>query len=106
MKFQVPHSCKANARKSVHSPRIISLSSLSLATDVTNATLGASGLWLGTRTGAGGTVTLTEGFFFGHCPKTVLRQYINQIETIPLKSIEHCILKNLTNIHEIYSMFS
>ena len=36
-------------------PRIISLSSLSLATD---ATLGASGLWLGTRTGAGGTATL------------------------------------------------
>ena len=35
-------------------PRIISL-----ATDVTNATLGASGLWLGTRTGAGGTATQT-----------------------------------------------
>ena len=32
-------------------PRIISLSPLSLATDVTDA----SGLWLGTRTGAGGT---------------------------------------------------
>ena len=40
-------------------PRIISLSSLSLTTDVTDATLGASGLWLGTRTEAGGTVTLT-----------------------------------------------
>ena len=39
-------------------PRIISLSSLSLATDVTDATLEASGLWLETRTGAGGTVTL------------------------------------------------
>ena len=36
-------------------PRIISLSPLSLATDVT---LGASDLWLGTRTGAGGTATL------------------------------------------------
>ena len=36
---------------------------LSLATDVTDATLGASGLWLGTRTGAGGTATLTESFF-------------------------------------------
>ena len=34
-----------------------SLSPLSLATDVTHATLGASGLWLGTRTGAGGTTT-------------------------------------------------
>ena len=31
-------------------PRIISLSSLSLTTDVTVATLGASGLWLGIRT--------------------------------------------------------
>ena len=40
-------------------PRIISLSPLSLETD---ATLGASDLWLGTRTGAGGTVTLTESF--------------------------------------------
>ena len=44
-------------------PRIISLSPLSLATDVTDATLGASGLWLGTRTGAGGTAKLTESFF-------------------------------------------
>ena len=34
---------------------------LSLATDVT---LGASGHWLGTRTGAGGTATLTESFFW------------------------------------------
>ena len=39
-------------------PGIISLSPLSLATDVNNVTLGASGLWLGTRTGAGGTATL------------------------------------------------
>ena len=36
-------------------PKIISLSLFSLATDVTDATLGASGIWLGTRTGAGGT---------------------------------------------------
>ena len=35
-------------------PRIMS----SLATDVTDATLGASGLQLGTRIGAGGTATL------------------------------------------------
>ena len=40
-------------------PGIISLSPLSLATDVTDATLGASGLGLGTRTGAGGNATLT-----------------------------------------------
>jgi hypothetical protein len=44
-------------------PRIISLSPLSLATDLTDATLGASGLLLGTRTGAGGLATLTESFF-------------------------------------------
>ena len=34
----------------------------SLATDVTDATLEASGLWLGTRRGAGDTATLTKGF--------------------------------------------
>ena len=45
-------------------PRIISLSPLSLVTDVTDTTLGASGLWLGTRTGASGTATLTEKFFW------------------------------------------
>jgi len=39
-------------------PMIISLSPLSLATDITDMTLGASSLWLGTRTGAGGTATL------------------------------------------------
>jgi hypothetical protein len=39
-------------------PMIIYLSPLSLATDVTDATLVASGLWLGTRIGAGGTDTL------------------------------------------------
>ena len=31
---------------------------------MTDATLGASGLWLGTRTGAGGTATLTKRFFW------------------------------------------
>ena len=30
---------------------------------MTDATLGASGLWLETRTGAGGNATLTESFF-------------------------------------------
>ena len=38
-------------------PGIIS-SPLSLATDVIDATLGAIGIWLGTRTGAAGTATL------------------------------------------------
>ena len=45
-------------------PRIIQLSPLSLATDVTDATFGASVPWLGTRTGAGGTAKLTESLFF------------------------------------------
>ena len=44
--------------------RIISFSSLSLATEVTDATLGASDLWLGTQTGAGGIATLTKTFFW------------------------------------------
>jgi hypothetical protein len=39
-------------------PGIISLSPLSLATDVTDVTLRASDLWLGTRRGDGGTATL------------------------------------------------
>ena len=39
-------------------PGVISLSPLSLATDVIDVTLEAKGLWLGTRTGAGGTATL------------------------------------------------
>ena len=47
----------------MHIPQDLSLSPLSLATDVTDATLGASGFWLGTRTGAGGTAILTESFF-------------------------------------------
>ena len=44
-------------------PGINSLSPLSLATDVSDAILGASGLCLGTRTGAGGTATLTKSYF-------------------------------------------
>ena len=40
-------------------PAIISLSYLSLATIVTDMTLGAGDLWSGTQTGAGGTATLT-----------------------------------------------
>ena len=31
---------------------------------MTDATLGTSDLWLGTRTGAGGTATITKFFFF------------------------------------------
>ena len=43
--------------KMITAPRIISLSPLSLATDMTDVTLEPSGNWLGTRTGAGGTTT-------------------------------------------------
>ena len=47
----------------MHSPQdhfIITL----IITDVTEATLGASDLWLGTRIGAGGTAMLTKSFFY------------------------------------------
>ena len=47
---------QCNINKS--SKTISILSPLSLATDVTDMTLGASGLWLGTRTGTGGIPTL------------------------------------------------
>ena len=61
-------------------PGIISLSPLSLATDVTDAALGTSGLWLGTRTGAGGTATLTKRFFFfGRTPWLNGQQDLNLI---------------------------
>ena len=40
-------------------PGDLCTSPLSLATNVIDTTLGASDLWLGTRTGAGGTATLT-----------------------------------------------
>ena len=50
-------SRKANARKSLHSPRDHLLPPLTLTTDE------ASSLWLGTPTGAGGTVTLVKNFF-------------------------------------------
>ena len=53
---------KANAMRSVHSPRDHFIIILSLATSVTDATLGASGLWLGTRTGAGDNATLAKSF--------------------------------------------
>ena len=64
----MPYLCTA--------PRIISLSPLSLATDVTDATLGASGLWLGTRTGTGDTATLTKSFFLAAAPGSMDNRYI------------------------------
>ena len=48
---EVPLSCKVNDRISVHSLRYYLIITLIM-------TLGASGLWLGTRRGAGGTATL------------------------------------------------
>ena len=49
-------------------PRIISLSPLSLATDITEATHGTSSIWLRTRTGAGGNAILAYSFF-GRSPR-------------------------------------
>ena len=45
--------------------------------DVIDATLGASGLWLGTRTGADGTTTLAKSFF-GRSPWLHGQQVSNQ----------------------------
>ena len=45
---------------------LISLSPLLLAIDVTDVTLGASSLWLETRTGAGDTATLTTSLAAAH----------------------------------------
>ena len=47
----------------MHSARDNFIITLSLTTDVTDVTLGASGLWLGTRAGAGGTATPASSFF-------------------------------------------
>ena len=47
----------------IHTQKVKVFLDLQLATDVTDATHGASGLCQGTRTGAGGTATLTESFF-------------------------------------------
>ena len=43
--------------------------------------------------GGGGILNFVTSHF-----KNIIAR-INQIETIPLKSIEHCTLNNLTNIH-------
>ena len=43
--------------------RSVGRENVSLVTDVTDATIEASGLWLETRTGAGGTTTLARSFF-------------------------------------------
>ena len=51
-------SRKVNAGDLCTASSTISLSPLSLAEDVTDATFGASGLWLGTQTGSSGTITL------------------------------------------------
>ena len=55
--FGVFPGYKANADLCT-APGTISLTFLSLATDVADVTLGASGLWLGIRTEADGTATL------------------------------------------------
>jgi hypothetical protein len=56
--FRRFHICKVNARRAVHSPWDHFIITLSLVTDMTDATLGASGLQLGIQTVAGGTTKL------------------------------------------------
>ena len=78
--------------------RTISLSPWSLATYVTDATLGASALWLGTQTGAGGTATLTK-IFFGRRPwlhgqqVLIVFSFINYFSLFP----NHNQLENIKN---------
>ena len=52
----------------MHSPQDHFIITLIISDRRDRPTLGASGLWLGTRTGAGGTATLTESYFFGRSP--------------------------------------
>jgi len=74
-------------------PRIISLSPLSLATDVTDATLGTTGLWLGTWIGAGCTATITKSFF-DRSPWPHGQHFINPIPKLHfLKTIYFPIFK-------------
>ena len=47
----------------MHTPWDHFIITLSLATDVTDVILGASDLWLGTRSGAGGTATIANFYF-------------------------------------------
>ena len=61
--FFIPswHRFKINARRPVHSRWYYLI--IALITDETDVALEASDLWLGTRTGAGGTGTLTYRIF-------------------------------------------
>ena len=63
-----------------------------LSTDVTDATLGASVLWLGTRTGAGGTVTLTK--FFLAAAHGSMDNRSNQIKNNKKNYITYVVLIN------------
>ena len=58
-------SCNVKTRRSVYSPRDHSI--ITLIISDRRDWLGASGLWLGTRTGVGGTATLAKSFF-ERCP--------------------------------------
>ena len=69
-------------------PRIITLSPLSLATDVTDVTLKASGLCLGTQTGVGSTTTLTKSFF-GRSPWLHVQQVMKGREKREEKNSNH-----------------
>ena len=56
--FRVFLSCKVNASRSMYSSRYNLIITLIISDRRDDATLGASGLWLGTRTRAGGTASL------------------------------------------------
>ena len=51
---------------------------------MTDATLGASDLWLGTRTGASGTATLTKSFFWPHGQQVEGRIFLKLHKANPL----------------------
>jgi hypothetical protein len=73
-------SCKTNARRSVHSPQDHFIITLIISDRCDWPTLGASGLWIGTRTGAGATARLTK-VFFGRSP------WLHGQQVLPLVAI-------------------
>ena len=103
-------------------PRIISLSPFTLATDVTVATHGASGLWLRTRIGAGGTAaaygsmenkpfyTKIPYFYFLHFFAIILKLLIklylkfSYLNTFPFiyRLLAHKTLHIFNTIHLLY----
>ena len=76
---------------------------LSLATDLTDETLGARGLWLGTRTGTGGTATLTESFF-GRSPWLHGQQAEATFHVSGRANTPNCLIWETENPHVSYEL--